>query len=119
MFSKYPQLVRRCLQGEAHAFDLLYERHAPVVYRLLYRLAGEATCAEDLTQETLIAAFRSLGSWQQRSTFRAWLYGIAVRQFRHSQPARYASSTSPLEETVIASTLQFSIIRWRNTAQST
>jgi RNA polymerase sigma-70 factor (ECF subfamily) len=97
MLSQDPQLVRRCLKGEAHAFDLLYARHAPGVYRLLRRLVGEATCAEDLTQETFISAFRSLGNWQQRSTFRTWLFGIAVRLYRHSQASRYATSTSELE----------------------
>jgi RNA polymerase sigma-70 factor (ECF subfamily) len=102
MFNTDHQLVRRCLQGEARAFDLLYDRHAPDVYRLLYRLAGEPTRAEDLTQETLIAAFRSLGNWQGRGTFRAWICGIAVRQFRHSQAAHYAADTAELEETLAA-----------------
>ena len=103
MFSKLAPdsyLARRCLQGDRRAFDLLYDRHAPGVYRLLFRLAGEKTRAEDLTQETFLAAFRSLASWQQRGTFRAWLFGIAVRQFRHSQSRHPSENACLLEDTI-------------------
>lgn len=93
------QLVRRCLKGDARAFDLLYDRRAADVYRLLYHLAGDRTRAEDVTQETLIAAFRSLCDWQQRGTFRAWLFGIAVRQNRRAVPENPAQTAIQLEDT--------------------
>ena len=100
LFDKDHQLVRRYLQGDARAFDLLYDRHAPDVYHLLHRLASDKTRAEDLTQETLIAAFRSLAKWEQRGKFRSWLFGIAIRQYRHSLADRYNANAAPLEETL-------------------
>ncbi|HLK59860.1 MAG TPA: sigma-70 family RNA polymerase sigma factor [Chthonomonadaceae bacterium] len=78
------QLVRRCLQGDLSAFSPLYDRHASHVYRLLKRLCNDDAQAEDLTQDTLVAAFRSLANWRGEGAFRSWLCGIAVRLYRQS-----------------------------------
>jgi RNA polymerase sigma-70 factor (ECF subfamily) len=77
-------LVQRCLQGDAAAFAGLYDRHALRVHRLLSRLTGNATRAEDLTQETFITAYRSLGTWRGEGAFASWLGGIGVRLYRKS-----------------------------------
>jgi RNA polymerase sigma-70 factor (ECF subfamily) len=45
-----------------------------------YRLTGSLTDAEDLLQETLLAAWRGLAGFQQRSSLRSWLYRIATNQ---------------------------------------
>lgn len=46
---------------------------------MLRRLAGET--ADDLAQETFLAAWRGSASWRQESSYRAWLFRIAWRQF--------------------------------------
>ncbi len=43
------KLVQRCLQGDTRAFGALYDRHGARIHRLLTRLTGNATRAEDLT----------------------------------------------------------------------
>lgn len=78
-------LVQRCLQGDTQAFGTLYDRHAPRVHRLLARLTGNTTQAEDLTQETFITAYRTLGAWRRQGAFSSWLGGISVRLYRKSQ----------------------------------
>src|SRR5436309_15743310 len=69
-------LVRRCLTGDRQAFDTLYDRHAARVFHLLRRLTGDEAEAEDWTQETLLAASRSLQSWRREGDFGTWLSGM-------------------------------------------
>jgi RNA polymerase sigma-70 factor, ECF subfamily len=87
-------LVTRARDGDATAFSCLVEQHRPLLVRFCARLVGDASGAEaaqDLAQEVLLRAHRSLGRLQEPARFRAWLCGIAanlVRSWwRRSQPA--------------------------------
>src|SRR5258708_29282875 len=59
------------------SWDELVREHADRVYRLAYRLSGDAQDADDLTQETFIRVFRSLSNYQPR-TFEGWLHRITT-----------------------------------------
>ena len=74
-------LVKRTQSGDKNAFGRIYDRNVARVYHTLRRLTGNAETAEDLTQETFIAAYDSLGSWRGESKFATWLCGIALRKF--------------------------------------
>lgn len=68
---------------DPHAFDLLYKELAPRVLGFALRLTdGARTEAEDLTQETFLAAFARPNSFKGRSGLLAWLLGIAKRRYR-------------------------------------
>jgi RNA polymerase sigma factor (sigma-70 family) len=62
------------------SWDEVVREHADRVYRLAYRLTGNAQDAEDLTQETFIRVFRSLASYQP-GTFEGWLHRITTNLF--------------------------------------
>jgi len=55
---------------------------APRVYGLLVRLVGRPDVAEDLMQETMLRAFRSLKTYRPEGKFRAWIFRIAVNLAR-------------------------------------
>src|SRR5688500_2352381 len=92
------QLVRRCLAGEREAFDRLYDRHAARVFHLLRRLTANEAEAEDLTQETFIAAYQALSSWRGQGAFGTWLCGIAFRRYADAQRRQSRTETEPLDE---------------------
>jgi len=71
-------LIRRVLAGEPDAFAGLVAAHGRVVYRLAYRILGEASAAEDAVQETFLRAYRFLGRYDERAEFSTWLHRIAV-----------------------------------------
>ncbi len=77
-------LVARSLQGDAAAWDDLYERHAASVYNFLaHRLHGDAAARDDLFQETLLRAVERLRQYDPtRGTFRGWLCAIALNLLR-------------------------------------
>jgi RNA polymerase sigma-70 factor (ECF subfamily) len=92
------QLVRRCLSGDRNAFGVLYDTHAGRIFSLLRRLTGESAEAEDLTQETFLAAYSALASWRGEGAFGTWLCGIAFRLYANAQRRRAQRETETLNE---------------------
>jgi RNA polymerase sigma-70 factor (ECF subfamily) len=70
-------LVNRARRGDARAFGLLYERHAPAVYRYLLLRSSDAELAEDLSQDVFEKAMDALGGLRDPASLRAWLMRIA------------------------------------------
>jgi RNA polymerase sigma factor (sigma-70 family) len=64
----------------APSWDDVVREHSGRVYRLAYRLTGNAHDAEDLTQETFIRVFRSLAEYTP-GTFEGWLHRITTNLF--------------------------------------
>ncbi|MBB6054000.1 RNA polymerase sigma factor [Armatimonas rosea] len=80
------------------SFSCLYERYGRDVLGVLLRLTnGDRAEAEDLTQETFLAAFKGQKNFSGRVPFRAWLVGIAARRWRDSR-RRPKPATTPLTE---------------------
>lgn len=71
-------LIRRILAGDAAAERQLYEAHVDRVFRLAYRMSGDATQAEDLTQDIFIRAFDRLADFRGDSAFGGWLHRVAT-----------------------------------------
>jgi len=72
-------LALRARSDEA-AFGALYERHAPYVARVAYRLLGGDADVDDVVQETFLDAANAIGDLCDPSAVRAWLVAIAVRR---------------------------------------
>jgi RNA polymerase sigma-70 factor, ECF subfamily len=64
--------------GDESAFGALAERYRRELQVHCYRMLGSFEDSEDLTQETFLRAWRKRATFQGRSSFRAWLYGIAT-----------------------------------------
>jgi RNA polymerase sigma-70 factor, ECF subfamily len=66
--------------GDGEAFGKLVEPLRRELQAHCYRMLGSAQDAEDLLQETMIAAWRGIGQFEGRSSLRVWLYRIATNQ---------------------------------------
>jgi RNA polymerase sigma-70 factor, ECF subfamily len=71
-------LVTRARAGDPAAERALYEAHVDRVYRLAYRLAGEADLATEFTQDTFVRAFERLREFRGDAAFGTWLHAIAT-----------------------------------------
>lgn len=73
-------LVRDAQAGARSAFDQLVTRYAPQVIRAAWVIVGDQDDAEDIAQETFIAAYRNLATYQHDAPFGAWLRRIAINR---------------------------------------
>ena len=78
-------------------FDALYEAHGARIYRFCYRLCGDRTDAEDLTQDVFIAAWQSLPRFAGRATEQTWLYRIALYRWNRIRTTRPPDTSALLE----------------------
>jgi len=72
------ELIEQVLSGNPGAERTLYQVHVERVYRLVYRMVGEADTAADCVQETFIKAFDRLRDFRRESALGAWIRSIAV-----------------------------------------
>ena len=83
-------LLAELAAGKRRAYVQAVEQHYERIYAFLRRLARDAHLAEDLTQETFAAAWRSLDRFEGRASFATWLHKIALNAYRQhrrrSQP---------------------------------
>ncbi|MDQ3068709.1 MAG: RNA polymerase sigma factor [Acidobacteriota bacterium] len=73
-----PALISRAAGGDRTAFQVLVERHRPMVYRVAYQFAGNHHDADDIAQDVFIKVYQSLGRFRQDAQFTSWLYRIAM-----------------------------------------
>jgi len=77
-------LVEKCRKGDINAFELLVLKYQRRVFNLIYRLTGDNEMVEDIAQEVFLKAYKSLDSFQGKSSFYTWLYRIAINtSFNH------------------------------------
>ena len=76
-------------RDDYEAFEQLYRRYATRVYRYCYTHTRNAQDAEDVTAQTFVAALEGIARYRGRSTFAAWLFGIAWRKCKDYQRGLY------------------------------
>lgn len=70
-------IVELVVSGDQDIFAVLVERYKDAVQNLAYRMLGNATEAEDVTQETFVRAYTQLGTYKPVHKFSTWLLSIA------------------------------------------
>ncbi len=82
--------VRRFLEGDVDAFNVLVRQWETKVYNLAWRFLGNREDAQDIVQETFLSVFRSIRTLREPRSFSTWLFRIAVNHCRarwRSQPS--------------------------------
>ena len=90
-------LVRRCIAGDAEAWEQLVRQHSRRIYNICYRFTGSAENADDLAQEVFIKIYRTLTSFDpDRGAFTTWVTtmtrNLLVDNFRRTRNQRATSS---------------------------
>src|SRR6266487_5782838 len=97
------ELLRTAQNGDGDAFGRLVGPYQRELQAHCYRMLGSYADAEDALQETLLRAWRGLGRFEGRSSFRSWLYRIATnaclraieRRPKRVLPIDYAPAADP------------------------
>ncbi len=90
-------LVRRCVGGDAAAWEEIVQRYHRRIYSVCYRFAGDSENAQDLTQEVFIKMYRTLSTYDAgKGAFMTWVTTITrnllVDHFRKSKGDRITDS---------------------------
>ena len=72
------EAIARAQQGDAEAFQALYDKHRRRVYSLCLRMTANTAEAEDLTQEAFLQLFRKIGTFRGESAFSTWPHRLSV-----------------------------------------
>lgn len=72
------EAIRLAQQGDAAAFERLYQLHNRRVYSLCLRMVSNTAEAEDLTQEAFLQLFRKIATFRGESAFSTWLHRLSV-----------------------------------------
>lgn len=71
-------LVERAREGDREAFRSLVDAHARPLYRVCFRVTGDAALAEDAVQEAFLKIWRKLPGFDGRAKFSTWIHRIAA-----------------------------------------
>jgi RNA polymerase sigma-70 factor (ECF subfamily) len=72
--------IRRAQEGSVADLEALFRRHWPRAYRAAYLVVHDAAAAEDIAQESFLAAVRTLERFDRRRPFGPWLHRIVVNR---------------------------------------
>ena len=76
------RLIELCRVGDSAAIENFVHTYQQDIYRLALSILDDATEAEDATQDSLLAALRSLDSFRGVSSLKTWLFSITVNVCR-------------------------------------
>jgi RNA polymerase sigma-70 factor (ECF subfamily) len=101
-----PALIRAAQHGSEEALETLFRRHWRGAHRAAYLIVRDPQAAEDIAQESFLAAVRALNRFDRRRPFRPWLHRIVVnRAIDHTRTRALrrevsadASPTEPVAE---------------------
>lgn len=95
------KLLTQYLSGDETALTSLVQRYQKELYRFVYRQIGNEADAADVTQKVFVLLFQKADQFQGKSTFKTWLYQIALNQCKnHYRSNDRRKEVSNDEETV-------------------
>jgi RNA polymerase sigma-70 factor (ECF subfamily) len=107
------ELIRRCRQGDAGAWDEVFDKHYAATGRFVFQLAHDFTWedAEEICQDTFLSVIKNIQSFQGNCQLQTWVFRIAANKARDYRQRRLAAKrgggqitiplqTSPAEDGV-------------------
>ena len=95
-------LVRGTLAGRRQDFATLVEKHQRPLHRFVEQQIGDFAAADEIVQMTLVRAYSNLASFRAESSFKTWIYSVAMNLCRDRARAERRRSTIPVEDALDA-----------------
>ncbi len=95
-----PDVLRRAQRGDERAFALILRTYETPIFNYVYRLTGERTLAEDLTQDVFLRVYQALPRFSARCKFTTWLFQVTKNRVLDELRARERrpQAALPIEE---------------------
>jgi RNA polymerase sigma-70 factor (ECF subfamily) len=95
------ELIERCKKGDKKAQFVLYKQYYKAMYNTAFRIVHNSFEAEDIMQESFLAAFTKLSSFSGNVTFGAWLKRIVINNSLTALKKNNKFDTVPIEKVEI------------------
>jgi len=108
------EVVQLVKAGDKSAFAILVQRHQKALVRLGYRFMKDVDQAEDVVQDSFIKAYQRISSFEERASFKSWLYQITINTAKNKLRSRHLHFTD-------METMQFAVspnMEWNLAHQS-
>jgi RNA polymerase sigma-70 factor (ECF subfamily) len=92
------ELIRRIKAGDHQAFETLFTRHLPRVYRQAIRLVGNEAEAEEVAQDVFVAVYKKAHTFRGQAAFSTWLYRLTANAAITRLRKRKRSKETTLDE---------------------
>lgn len=76
------RLIELALDGSQAAYRMLYDRYVDELFRFMLQFKQSRAEVADLVQQAFIKCFSKLQQFQRKSSFKTWLFGIAIRELQ-------------------------------------
>ena len=83
-----PDILRRAQRGDDRAFAVILRMYETPIFNYVYRLTGERTLAEDLTQDVFMRVYQALPRFSARCKFTTWLFQVTKNRVLDELRAR-------------------------------
>jgi RNA polymerase sigma-70 factor (ECF subfamily) len=94
------RLIARVKAGDHEAFDALFQRHFPTLYRQAVRLVGAEAEAEEVVQEVFLTIYEKAQTFRREVAFATWLYRITMNAALSKLRRRKRAEELPLDDYV-------------------
>ena len=94
-------VIARYEEGDRGAFDELVRKYQRPLYAMLYRMVSDHDDASDLLQKAFVKAFTGLSGFERRSSFKTWLYQIAINLAKNLYRDRSRAEFLSLDDVII------------------
>jgi len=71
------KLIQQYLKGDGKALDILIAKYLKLIYGFVYKNVGNTAEAEDITQEVFIKVWKNIRKFDQKKSFKPWIFQIA------------------------------------------
>lgn len=96
------ELIEKHRSGDSQAIEKLVIKYQKPIYGLIYRLTNDLEESKDLTQKTFLKAVRGIEKFRNESSFKTWLYRIAVNTTLDQIKGQNRNLKTELNETIPA-----------------
>jgi RNA polymerase sigma-70 factor (ECF subfamily) len=95
------KLIQRCKEGNKKAQFTIYKQYYKAMYNTAFRIVNDSFEAEDIMQESFLAAFTKLHTFSETVTFGAWLKKIVINNSITTLKKNNKLNTVPIEKVII------------------
>jgi RNA polymerase sigma-70 factor (ECF subfamily) len=94
-------LVKQVKEGNKTAFNILVRTHQRGVYAIVFSMVKDHDTTDDIVQDSFVKAYKNIQSFEERSSFKSWLYSIAINTAKNTLRASALRNNIDYEKVIL------------------